>query len=393
MNVLICIDAFHDGGAEMFAIRLVNNFGHSEKVNLYFCAIRPWETRENKQAQLIVKSVINYIEILGDPFEDKIFNLLMGISQSLNLKKAIDFLTKKRIQLICKKYKIDIINSHSWDSDYTVSVLKDKLNFKLICSFHGHYELFKGSWNGFDNACRHILNRADAVVYLSPKHLGTLDEFKYPMNKRFKIYHGIDHQITTTITKYDPSKPLKIIMVARGIVEKGWEEAILSTIEINNRRQGSLVLDLIGEGEALEQLSEKYKDQRYINFLGHQQDVISYIQKAHIGLLPSYYSAESLPNSVIEYLICGKPVILSDVGSLPEMIESEGSFAGIVIPSKGSKVDVEKLSNAIQKYIDEPNKLAEHSTYAIQAAEKFRMKNCVNDYLMLYQKVLNKELD
>ena len=208
-----------------------------------------------------------------------------------------------------------------------------------------------------------------------------------PEEKRRKVFYGIAENIAITPTIYKSGDTLKIVMAARGIAEKGWKEAINAFLLLTESFNAKLRLELIGEGDFLKELKQQYSHP-YIHFAGYVNNVITYIKDAHIALLPSYYKAESLPNAVIEYLICGKPVIATKTGSIEEMITYRKEKAGILIDLTDEKVDTNELSNAIRMYIENPGLVEQHSKTAIKAAAKFEMKNCTESYNTLYNQLL-----
>jgi L-malate glycosyltransferase len=65
-------------------------------------------------------------------------------------------------------------------------------------------------------------------------------------------------------------------------------------------------------------------------FLGARADVPAILSVCDAAILPSL--AEGFPNSVLEYLAAGKPVIASSVGGIPEVIEH--GVTGLLVPPK-----------------------------------------------------------
>jgi len=386
--ILICIDSFFDGGAEMFAIRLANNL--PSEVRVYFFALRPWLTIKNKQKKLIDTKQVSIIELTGSFWTDLFFKLVFFLSEYSVFKKWRNWITNWRLTFVTKKFNIKIVNSHSWETDNAFSRVRKNAAFKLISTFHGHYELFEGSWAGYEKECKKLLETVDSVVYLSPQHLITLDKFQYDISKRTRIFHGLPVFVEKTVTKYNPSKEnLRLVMAARGIAEKGWRCAIEAVIAVNNELGNKVTLDLIGSGEALDELHKEFKSYTYIHFGGFIDDILPLVKNSHIGLLPSNYKAESLPNCVIEYLMCGKPVIASQVGAIPEMILHKDEIAGVLLPLQNGIVDYQRLRDVILDYIRNPEKVEKDSAQALNAAKKFEMNYCINNYLQLFKSVLN----
>ena len=196
--------------------------------------------------------------------------------------------------------------------------------------------------------------------------------------------------IAAKVTEYKKGKPLQIVMVARGIKEKGWEEAIEAVLQLDKKYPGLMNLQLIGEGVFLNELKTKH-DEPALAFLGYREDVKPIISNAHLGILPTYYIAESLPNSIIEYLRCGKPAITTNVGAIFEMISCNNEKAGACINLEDGKVNIDCLAAAIEQYIINPGLLEKHSAIALKAAQKFTMEKCVEGYLNVFTD-LQKEI-
>jgi glycosyltransferase involved in cell wall biosynthesis len=384
LNILITIESFWDGGAEMFAIRLANELSINN--NVFFLELYPYKTREKRQIKFINTNKIKLFQIgknfLGDWLAKKAENTSGTFSRFLKAfhSKLCIYQTKS----ILHKYNIDVVNSHSWDTDLYFASLKDKSRFNFVSTFHGHYEFLKSQRFNFNADAPFVLSKLNHVIYTTTKHINTLNNYNYPEIKRHKIFYGISLSIADEVTSIQKNEALKIIMVARGIEEKGWEQAILAVIELSKSYPQELILQLVGEGSYLDSLKDKYQSET-VQFLGYFDNVKEVISKAHIGILPTYYSAESLPNSVIEYLVCGKPVVTTKVGAIPEMIDVNDNIAGQCLGIENGKADVQELAKAIEYYILNPEIVAIHSSLALEAAKKFTMNKCVNEYLQVFQ--------
>ena len=383
LNILITIESFWDGGAEIFAIRLAK--GLSLKHNVYFLELYPYRTRIKKQ-----KSQLNNCGVKVFQVGENLFGRLLRKQFKFythRISKKLDLLYNKlciwEIKYILRYYNIDIVNSHSWDTDYYFSQLKNEIDFYLISTFHGHYELLKNYRFGFEKDTNYALSKIDKVVCTTKRHINTLRLYNYPLYNTFKIFYGISIDIEKQVTKFQSGDILKLVMVARGIKEKGWEEAVLAFLKIIERFSKSVELILVGEGPYLDYLKSVYQHQA-LTYIGYQEEVYEFIKSSHIGLLPSNYSAESLPNTIIEYLICGKPVISTNIGAIKEMLNYNGQVAGYVLELNNGKLDVNDLVEAVENYIKNPVLVEVHSKLAIRAAEKFTMKRCLEDYEKLF---------
>jgi glycosyltransferase involved in cell wall biosynthesis len=79
---------------------------------------------------------------------------------------------------------------------------------------------------------------------------------------------------------------------------------------------------IIGDGylrDELERLARDLGVNSHMTFLGGRKDVGTLLQKMTIGVICS--DSESLSNAIMEYMAAGLPVVATDVGGNPELVE------------------------------------------------------------------------
>ena len=156
--------------------------------------------------------------------------------------------------------------------------------------------------------------------------------------------------------------------------------------ELSKNTNHSIFLHLFGEGEILNQLKDKYAQNANITFYGFVLNVIDYLREMDVCLLPSYYHAESMPFSVIEYLSIAKPVIASRIGYIEEMIRVESNLAGFLIEVNNGRINEEQLQRSMLAYIENPTLIEDHAKLAEKAFKQFDIDNCTARYIKLYTK-------
>jgi glycosyltransferase involved in cell wall biosynthesis len=390
LHILISIESFFDGGAEMFAIRLANELSLNQQV--YFIEVYPYLSKEKRQLSLLDTTRIRLIQpgknFIGLWLYKNSPNQYGDNTTKRKVAQLYRFFKRLQVKLFIKKNRITVVNSHSWDSDVFFAFLKKELKFNLVVSLHGHYEFLADKRKNYTALTSATLNAVDTVIYTSPKQKKTLDKYCLEPAKIKKIFYGVSMPLEKKITRYQIGNCLNLVMAARGIKEKGWEEAILAVLQVQRKYPGFVKLNLVGEGECIDYLKIKYHSPA-IFFLGYQSNVIDIVCASHIGLLPTYYIAESLPNTIIEYLFCGKPVITTNVGAIREMISINEEMAGACINLQDMDNSVDAIAIAIENYINNPALIEKHSVISLQAAEKFAMKNCIEKYLNVFTQVPN----
>lgn len=111
---------------------------------------------------------------------------------------------------------------------------------------------------------------------------------------------------------------------------KGQQYLIESLAMLKNHRS-DWVCWLVGDGPKrteLKQLSQGLGLTEHVLFLGTRDDIPSLLSRSDIFVLPSL--TENCPYSVLEAQVAGTPVIASDVGGIPEIVEH--GVTGFLVP-------------------------------------------------------------
>jgi len=400
MNILFVIPNLGLGGAQSFLLRLLSAF--PKEHNIYLYDVHP----KQKEAEIltnltknikIYSSVYERLEISLLKYPAFFSKILNRLNTYLGLKSWID---KQYFNRILKRKKIQLINSHMYLADSFVCH-NCNLNIPKISSFHGCYNLIwdknKNDLNfaNLKKEIHQILNNYSGIIIAAEKHNLVFPDFKVRQNINItKIYYGFEHQKIDKSYFTDPLNlnPNSFVfgMVARGDKTKGWQEAI-DAFKMLQREYADIHLVLCGGTEYLDELKKTYADNEHILFTGNISQPIEYIQLFNIGILPTYFPAESLPNTIIEYLYCGKPVIASNWAEIPLMIEFEGEKAGEIIPLNNGKTDIKKLYLSMKSYLTDREKLEKHSNLAKKAFSKFEMKMCTDSYINFFKTCAKNE--
>ena len=99
---------------------------------------------------------------------------------------------------------------------------------------------------------------------------------------------------------------------------------------------------VIGDGPAankLKWLADDLHLSESVHFLGERSDVPDLVAALDILVLSSY--TESFPNAVLEAMAMGKPVVATNVGGIPELVE-EGQ-TGFLVPPRDPKAIADRV--------------------------------------------------
>ncbi|MBZ5527203.1 MAG: N-acetyl-alpha-D-glucosaminyl L-malate synthase BshA [Acidobacteriia bacterium] len=144
-------------------------------------------------------------------------------------------------------------------------------------------------------------------------------------------------------------------------------------------------LVLIGDGPdrgAAEFLVRKKCLQRDVHFLGKQDRVYEKLGLADLFLLPS--QLESFGLAALEAMSCEVPVIASDVGGIPEVIED-----GV----DGYLIDPGDVADAARHAIEILSRSDRGRSMGLAARANARKKFCSNDVIPAYERYYKQVLD
>lgn len=103
---------------------------------------------------------------------------------------------------------------------------------------------------------------------------------------------------------------------------------------------------------------------------------------ADLFVYPSLYEGFGLPP--LEAMSCGTPVIASNLTSIPEVT---GEAALLINPN-----DDISLASAIEKVLNNPEKLEQMSIHGLKQASKFTWESCARETLGVYEKLYKSKI-
>jgi glycosyltransferase involved in cell wall biosynthesis len=100
-------------------------------------------------------------------------------------------------------------------------------------------------------------------------------------------------------------------------------------------------------------------------------------------LLPS--ETESFGLAALEAMACGVPVMSSDAGGLPELIED--GLGGILVPENGQAQGIERAV----ALLSDPSRLDQFRQASIRRASNYALERILPLYEALYRQVLEED--
>lgn len=199
------------------------------------------------------------------------------------------------------------------------------------------------------------------------------------------IPNGID------ASRYESAEPRAarrvITTVANLRGEKG-HDVLLQAAAIVRDSAPDVVFQIVGEGpmgDALVAQADALGVSSCVRFLGHREDIPAILRDSDLFILPS--RTEAFPNGLLEAMAAGLPVIASDVGGIPELVDHGRN--GLLVPV----ADANALASAVLQLVREPAHAARLGSAARQTIEtRYSFERMVAAFEELYRESL-KALD
>lgn len=284
----------------------------------------------------------------------------------------------------------DLLHTHGPRANLYGALIIKRLGIPWVTTIHSDPKLdfLKGGLKGkiFTKINLWSIKRIDHFFAVSERFKQDLIDIGIPANRVSTIYNGID--FSTSYAKGDLTREqlglqqddFVIAMVARLHPIKGHEEVFQA---IQNLQNPNAKLLLIGDGPEREVLKKKAEDLNITNqvhFLGFRDDVPDIYQISDVGLLASY--SESFPLALLEAAREQTPVIATNVGGIPHMLED----TGWIIPPK----DANAITNALQEATQEnqTGKLQQRGEdFHQHASHNFSLEQLAEATKKMYKKI------
>jgi galacturonosyltransferase len=187
--------------------------------------------------------------------------------------------------------------------------------------------------------------------------------------------------------EYPPEdEAIRFLFIGRIMKEKGVDELLLAAEQVKSRYP-SIMFDVVGFYE--EGYSERihdYEEKGVIQYYGRQEEVHSFLKRAHAILLPSYH--EGMANVLLEGAATGRPILASRIPGCSETFEEENSGLGFEI--RNVDVLVEAILHFIELPYDKKKAMGQAGRFKME--QEFDRTIVVNTYLEEINQVTSSQV-
>jgi glycosyltransferase involved in cell wall biosynthesis len=318
---------------------------------------------------------VDVIYLFGDENQKLVYDLNFKALSATQSKRFWDFKAYKKLADLIEKENYDIVQANAGDTLKYAAISKRLYKWKSKLVFRNANKM-----SAFIQSKPHLwlnqffLSQMDYAISVSENCRQDLIQL-YPKAKDISATGTIGTFDFSQLKAVGQSSNNKIWINVGSFVQEKNHSFLLEIFAEYLKNDQENELWLIGDGPLRKPLEEQAKIlgiEENIKFWGYQNNAVAYIKAADIMVMPS--KIEGLPGVILEALSCGKPVIASAVGGIPEVVHNDENGYLIKAFDKAayiSKIKIvfndqnlrEKMSQNAQKLIQEEflmPKIAKH---------------------------------
>jgi glycosyltransferase involved in cell wall biosynthesis len=163
---------------------------------------------------------------------------------------------------------------------------------------------------------------------------------------------------------------------------------LLKSIILLHKKEKKYTLKIIGHGplqQALFKMISENNLTKYVKLLGYvpKKELLKCYLLSKVVVIPSSY--EGLPTVALEAMVANKPLIVSNIHGLNELV-LDGGNGYIVAPT-----DIQGLATAIDRIFTDPNSFSSLNDINDKVLARFDWSTVANKILMKYHSTLINE--
>lgn len=361
MKILHVITSLKTGGAEKLIVDTLPIFdekGYTSEVLLFDGTDTPFKQ------MLIDKGISLYYLSIGG-----------NVYNPINILKLIPFI---------RKY--DIVHAHNTAAQLFVAIA-NLFCFTTICTTEHNTFNRRRNWKWYIPFERLMYQCYSHIICISDKTEENLRNHIGDIGVEIStIYNGVN------ISKYNnaiSNERLKlnkhkiILCMVAGFRHQKDQDTIIRSLKYIGKEKYELWL--VGDGVRRKELellveSEGVKDN--VVFWGIRSDVPEILKTSDIVIMSSHFEGFGL--AAVEGMAAGKPIIVSDVDGLSQVVGS----AGLIFPKGDSKT----LASCISLVSDNKQVYDDYSRKSIERAKLFDIKYMVDQYINVYNNIQTDKL-
>lgn len=274
---------------------------------------------------------------------------------ALGRRRKADVWVWARLARHLRRERVDVLHSHKFGSNVWGTLIARLAGVPVVLA-HEH------TWSYEGQPLRRLLDR-ELVARLADRFIAVSREDRRRMTEVERIDPGRTLFLPNGVTPSPPPSGRDVraelgiaasapVIGSVGVfrAQKALDVLVRASAELLPRWPELRVL-LVGDGAErarVEALADELRVAEAISFLGYRSDVPDVLRALDVAVCSSDF--EGSPLAVMEYMDAALPVVATDVGGVPDLIES--GTHGLLVPRR----DHVALANALEQLLRDPER-------------------------------------
>lgn len=264
---------------------------------------------------------------------------------------------ENRLSKLLRSKPIDVIHTHFGPNAMAILPIAKKFKIPLIVSFHGYDASQLLRDKNYTKGLKSLFDYSKYIIVCAHFMKEALLPWTSEAEKIKVIHYGVDlKNIPNKAIDLNTIQPLRIIHAGRVVEKKGVLDLIRVFSQIiKSSTQQDVYLDIIGDGGELlkaKELTKELKIDCFVHFYGalSHKELLRKVQTADIFVLNSRIDSngdsEGFPNSILEAMALGVPVVSTSHAGIPEIIQHKQT--GLLIGEKDNDALFQSLKRLLE---------------------------------------------
>ena len=233
--------------------------------------------------------------------------------------------------------RVDVVlGAWAYPDGFAAVVMAEMLGVPAVVKLHGSDVNVVAKWAAPRRRLAWALPRAERVVAVSRPLAEQARELGVDPRRIDVVPNGIDRQRFRPRERAEARRMLglpldrELVLSVGHITEEKGASDLLYAFQAKRSELGDVQLALLGDGGAAAKCQALARELNVpALFVGAQphESVPTWLAACDLLCLPSWN--EGMPNVAVEALACGRPVVATSVGGLPDLVNAEN---GLLVP-------------------------------------------------------------
>ena len=358
---------------------------------LHLSSEKTWRGGEQQIAYLIdelqKRNIYNFVAARNNSvFEDHCQKNNIPYA-TLPFKNSFDIKTALGIKKLCSQHQIDLVHMHSAKS-HAVGVVSAALGNKTPLILSRRVDFVPK--NNFLTKWKYNHSSIKRIVGVSGKITEIMSAYVNKPEKCVTVHSGIDlgkfsERPAHNILRDEFKLSNETILIGNTSALENHKDypTFIRTVASIYKQGIPVHAFIIGQGSLKEQLSQQIREsgaEEIFHLTGFRKDIQKVLPSLDVFLITS--NEEGLGTSVLDAFAAQVPVVATNAGGIPEMVED--NVTGLLRPVG----DVEALAQAVTSLIENKNLQRQLINGATEKLKEFSKEQTAEKTLTIYKQVL-----